>query len=120
MSIKLQMSKDLHHLLMMDMPLRPAMLCDFGIAFEQQHSVLQRVVRAGATVEELDDCIGNGDKINALVAKYEVENDFPFKTPYDALRNELKNQIDILEKKPIITEPERLELNTMYEALKNM
>jgi len=47
MSTKSKMTKDFHDLLMMDLPLRPAMVCDFGIETNGHHSCLQVAVRQG-------------------------------------------------------------------------
>ena len=81
-----QLTTDLFDTLMMDLPLRPAMIVDFGLIENGsgQHSFLQSAVRAGATVEELDDALGNGRLISALVRKY-TDLEMEFKTPYDAL-----------------------------------
>jgi len=72
------------------------------------------------TVEELDTCIGNGDKLNALVKKYEIETECVFKTPYDEIRKEVKKQIDILEAKEVLSESEQKELNTLKEGYKEL
>ena len=80
------MVSDMYDLLVMDMPLRPAMIVDFGIDRNgsHKHSLLQSTVRAGATVEELNDALGKGDKITALVKKY-TKQDIAFETPYDMM-----------------------------------
>jgi len=78
------MVNDMYNILMMDMQLRPAMVVDFGIEKNGsfKHSLLQSAVRAGATVDELDEALGNGEKITALVKKYTKQN-VVFKTSYD-------------------------------------
>ena len=115
-----QLTKDFYDLLMMDLPLRMAMVVDFGIETNNHHSVLQLAVRAGATVEELDAALGNGQKISALVKKYTEIESIDFVTPYDKLRDEVKKQIDILEAKGVLTEGERTELNLLYEGYKEL
>lgn len=115
-----ELTKDLYDLLMLDMPLRMAMVVDFGIETNGHHACLQRAVRQGATIDELDDALGNGDKLNALVKKYEIKTECVFKTPYDKLRNEVKKQIDLLEAKDVLSEEERKELNILYEGYKEL
>jgi hypothetical protein len=79
-----KLTKDLFDALMLDSPLRPAMIIDFGIIENGsgQHSILQSAVRAGATVEELDAVIGDGRAISNLVKKY-TDIDIEFKTYWD-------------------------------------
>ena len=81
-----QMVQDMFDALMMDMPLRMAMVVDFGLIENGsgQHSFLQSAVRAGATVEELDAVIGDGRAISNLVKKY-TNNDIEYKTAYDMM-----------------------------------
>lgn len=75
---------DLFEALMFDHSLRMAMIVDFGLGINGSifHSALQRAVRAGATVEELDEALGVGEKISALVKKY-TDIDLAFETTYD-------------------------------------
>jgi hypothetical protein len=115
-----KLTSDLYDLLMMDLPLRTAMVVDFGIETNGHHTCLQRMVRQGATVDELDDAIGNGDKLNALVKKYDIKTECVFKTPYDELRNEVKKQIDLLEAKDVLSDEEQKELNILYEGYKEL
>jgi hypothetical protein len=81
-----QMVQDLFDALMMFLPLRPALVCVFGIIENGsgQHSFLQSTVRAGATVEELDAVIGDGRAISNLVKKY-TDSDIEYKTAYDMM-----------------------------------
>jgi len=81
-----QMVQDLFDALMMDLPLRPAMIVDFGLIENGsgQHSFLQSAVRAGATAEELDAVIGDGRAISNLVKKY-TDSDIEYKTAYDMM-----------------------------------
>ena len=76
------LATDCYDALMMDMPLRPAMVVDFGIDDNNHHSALQRAVRAGATVQELDNALGDGPALTALVKKH-TDIDMVFKTSYD-------------------------------------
>jgi len=80
------MVQDMFDALMMDMPLRPAMIIDFGVIENGSvhHSALQRAVRAGATAEELDEALGDGPKITVLVQKY-TDCMLFFQTPYDLM-----------------------------------
>ena len=80
-----EMTTRLHDALMLDMGIGAAAAVDFGIGFSgsQNHSALQRAVRAGATAEELDAVLGDGKAISALVKRY-TEIDLAFQTPYDA------------------------------------
>jgi len=75
---------DLYDILMFDTELRMAMIVDFGLVGNgsQEHSALQVAVREGATVDELDEALGNGQKISALIKKY-ADIDIEIKTPYD-------------------------------------
>jgi hypothetical protein len=116
-----QMTENLYDALMMDTGVGIAAATDFGIGYSgsEQHSALQRAVRSGATVEELDEVLGNGEKIAELVKKY-TEIELSFKTPYDELRNEVKRQIVLLGDKEVLTEAERTELNILCEGYKAM
>jgi hypothetical protein len=80
------MVQDMFDALMMDLPLRPAMIVDFGIIQNGsgQHSILQSAVRAGATANELDAVIGDGRAISNLVKKY-TDYDIEYKTAYDMM-----------------------------------
>ncbi len=80
------LSIDMHTCLMLDMSLTPAMYVDFGVDTADHHRALQTVVRKGATVEELDEALGNGEKLNALMKKYEPRwlDRVAFKTAYDS------------------------------------
>lgn len=116
-----QLTKNLYEALMLDTGIGAAALVDFGIEYagSEQHVVLQRAVRAGATAEELDKALGNGEKIAKLVKDYtEIETEF--RTAWDDIREETQKQIDELEKKKVITEDEREELNELYEAMKTL
>ncbi len=81
-----QLTQDLYNALMMDLPLRPAMIVDFGLIENGsgQHSILQSAVRAGATVNELDAVLGDGRAISNLVKKY-TDYDIEYKTAYDMM-----------------------------------
>jgi len=81
-----QMVQDMFDILMMDLPLRPAMIVDFGLIKNGsgQHSFLQSAVRAGATVEELDAVVGDGRAISNLVRKY-TKAEIEYKTAYDLM-----------------------------------
>jgi hypothetical protein len=116
-----KLTTDMYDLLMMDLPLRPAMIVDFGLDNNgsPKHSALQRAVRAGATVEELDAVLGNGKEITTLVEKY-TETAATFVTPYDIIRGEVKRQIDELEAKEVLTDKEREDLNSLYEDYKDL
>lgn len=78
------MTKRFYNALILDLGIGAAAVVDFGIGFSgsKNHSALQRAVRAGATVEELDTVLGNGKEISALVKKYTNIN-LAFETPYD-------------------------------------
>ena len=82
----MSMTQDLHDALMLDLPLRPAMICDFGLITNgtTQHTALQKAVRAGATVADLDRIVGDGVKIAKLVKELTGLDD-DFTTVYDAL-----------------------------------
>ena len=69
--------------LMMDVWPRPAAVVDFGLDSPQHYAALQRAIRAGATVEELDAALGSGKRIAALVAKYVPGEETIFATAYD-------------------------------------
>ena len=116
MSTKLKMTKDLFDLLMMDLPLRPAMVVDFGIETNGHHACLQTLVRRGASIDELDDALGNGDKLNDLVAKYGINTECIFKTPYDKVRNAVAKQINALRTKNSLTNEEEQLLQTLQES----
>lgn len=118
----MSMTQDLHDALMLDLPLRPAMVCDFGLIANGsgQHAALQRAVRAGATEDELVDVCGDGEKIAKLVKKY-TELEIDFTTVYDAMTKSLwaqtKTKIKDIEAKKIISEGERQDLQKLYTLL---
>lgn len=82
----MSMTQDLHDVLMLDLPLRPAMLCDFGLITNgtEQHTALQKAIRAGMTVADLDRIIGNGERITKLVKEL-TGLDVDFTTVYDTM-----------------------------------
>ena len=119
------MIQDLHDALMLDLPLSPAMICDFGLITNgtNQHASLQKAVRAGATVDELNKACGDGETIAKLVKDY-TELEVDFTTIYDAMTTSLwaktKGRITVLERQKIITETERKELDGLYTELNQM
>ena len=106
-----EMVKKTHNALMLDLGIGAAAVVDFGLGYSgsQNHSALQKAVRAGATVEELDEALGNGPKLTALVKKY-TDIDMPFSTPYDSMRETYQEIIDELTAKNSLTEDEQEEL----------
>jgi hypothetical protein len=114
------MVPDLVYAMMMDLSLRPAMIVDFGLNNNGsvKHSALQKAVRAGATEAELNEALGNGKKIEALVKKYTEIEGLDFDTPYDMFLREATKTVEKLEAKDVLSEDERQELNNAYEVLK--
>lgn len=84
----MSMTNDLHDALMFDLPLRPAMICDFGLITNgtDQHTALQKAARAGMTVADLDRVIGNGERITKLVRELTGLN-VDFTTVYDTIHS---------------------------------
>lgn len=116
-----QLTKNLYDALMFDTGPGAAAITDFGLGHSgsEQHTVLQRAVRAGATAEELDKALGNGERIAKLVKDYtEIETEFH--TAWDDIREETLKQIKELEIKRVITDDERLQLDELYEAIKTL
>lgn len=72
--------------LILDMPVTPASQIDFGIDTVYHYAALQRAVRSGCSMEELDKALGSGIRITALVNKYAPEfKNVKFHTSYDDL-----------------------------------
>lgn len=69
--------------LMMDIWPRPAAICDFGIDSDEHYAALQTAIREGATINELEEALGNGAKLTALVKKF--GSDVQFQTAYDIM-----------------------------------
>ncbi len=74
--------------LMLDIWPRPAAVVDFGLDSPQHYAALQRAIKAGATVEELDAALGSGKRIAALVAKYVPGEETIFATSYDGFEGD--------------------------------
>ncbi len=74
--------------LMMDEYPRPAAIVDFGLDTPNHLGALQHAIRSGATVEELDAALGDGEKLTALVERF-PNNPYPvkFKTAYDVIKH---------------------------------
>jgi len=69
--------------MILDMPLTPGAIVDFGIDSQDHHRALQAAAR-NATVEQLDEVLGDGPKITAFVAEYASQfAGMTFKTAYD-------------------------------------
>jgi len=76
--------------MLLDGPLSPAEIVDFAVDSVDHHRALQIAVRAGATVEDIDDACGTGKKISALVARYAPQYaHLDFTTAYDEMRDEM-------------------------------
>jgi len=73
--------------LMLDMPLSPAAMTDFGASTTEHYAALQATVRAGATREDLDAALGSGRELTALVERY-TGRDVAFTTAWDLLVTE--------------------------------
>lgn len=116
-----QLVKDLYEALMLDIGLGNAAIVDFGIghAGSEQHSALQKAVRNGATANELDVSLGNGQKISLLVERH-TKLKVKFRTAWDAIREVTQRRIDELDIQQVITEDERTELFELYEAIKSL
>lgn len=79
-------------LLMLDLPLTPGAIVDFGVDSPQHYQALQAVIHTTVPVslvllgKELDQALGNGSAIAALVQKYApAYKDVSFKTVWDEL-----------------------------------
>ncbi|MAG25917.1 hypothetical protein CMI47_10100 [Candidatus Pacearchaeota archaeon] len=69
--------------MMFDAPISAAEMVDFGIDSVDHHRALQAAAR-NATVEELDEVLGDGPAITAFVAKHAAQYaGMTFKTAYD-------------------------------------
>ena len=77
------LTEDAFDALMLNLPLRSAMIVDFGVNSSAHYVALQNAVRAGATKEELDFALGEGNKLTTLVKKYVPNSDVVFSTSYD-------------------------------------
>ena len=113
-----------HRSLMTNMSLSPAARVDFGCdkvsedRFNYHYFALQATVRKGATREELDNALGNGEKLTALVRKYSPRSTIVFTTTWDHLRESAQKGIDELEAKDSLTEQEQSELEEMRNEIK--
>ena len=76
-------SERLFTALMLDLPLSPAAICDFGIVSPAHHSALQRAVRSGVTLQDLDAAFGDGQSLTNLVRGHVPGPAVVFVTPYD-------------------------------------
>ena len=117
-----QLTMNFYDALMLDTGVGMAAQVDFGLNYAGsiQHSAIQAAVRAGATVGELDDALGDGSKITALVKKYAPSFDVVFKTLYDSMKEDYEKDIKDLESKSVLTEDERLELGQLYKNVKEL
>ena len=96
------LTNDTYDALMLDMPLRSAMVVDFGVDTQEHHRLLQRAVRAGGTIQELDDILGDGKKITAFVKKYVTDTKIIFKTSYDIMAdNEAVEAVEVVDVKEV-------------------
>lgn len=80
-------------LLLLDLPLTPTVSDDFGVETERHYQALQAVVNTSMPVsliqlgQELDQALGNGPALTALVQQYAPTfKDTHFETVWDALR----------------------------------
>lgn len=73
--------------LMLDVPLSPAAMTDFGASTTEHYAALQAAVRAGATRNDLDAALGSGRELTALVKRY-TGRDLVFTTAWDLLVTE--------------------------------
>jgi len=73
--------------LMLDVPLSPAAMTDFGAPTTEHYAALQAAVRAGATRNDLDAALGSGRELTALVKRY-TGRDVAFTTAWDLLVTE--------------------------------
>ena len=79
--------------LILDLPLTPAIIVDFGVATPDHYRALQAVVKTPEKVDladlgkELDSALGKGAALGALVKKYASEyGEVTFHTDWDELR----------------------------------
>lgn len=66
-------------------------ICDFGLHTQQHYEAIYYPIREGEiTPEQLDDALGNGPKLTALVARCgsNPHKDIVFETDYDFLTEE--------------------------------
>jgi hypothetical protein len=98
-------TKGLVNLIVLDLPLAPAHIVDFGVDTPDHYRALRAVLfndgplteeasenevlrELNKRIVELDQAFGNGPKLTALVKKYAPEySDLIFKTSWDEIRS---------------------------------
>ena len=86
--------------LMLDVPLSPAAMTDFGASTTEHYAALQATVRAGATRNDLDAALGSGHELTALVKRY-TGRDVAFTTAWDLLVTEAAATAAVEEGRPV-------------------
>ena len=79
-----QVTKDAYDSIMLDVWPHAAAIVDFGLDSDVHFAALQAAIRKGATAAELDDALGDGGLITALVRRY-VPDAPHFRTSYDLI-----------------------------------
>jgi len=86
------LTKALHDALVADVwPDSPAVIVDFGLESQEHYEALYYPVRAGEiSLEALDQALGSGPKLTALVRsmKSNPHKEIVFRTDYDGLLEE--------------------------------
>ena len=77
-------ARDAFESLMLDMPLSPAAVVDFGVDTVEHYAALQKAVRYGATVEQLSAALGDGPALTKLVQDH-LPVEIQFHTSYDEM-----------------------------------
>ena len=80
-----ELAQHLYDSLALDTWPRPAAVIDWGIDTPSHLGALQHAIKSGATAADLDDACGSGERINALIAKFNFGRypDITFATVYD-------------------------------------
>jgi len=85
----LMLTEHTYESLLLDMWPRPAAIVDFGIDSTDHLGALQHAVKHdGVTVEQLNDALGSGKKLNALIKADNPYGHVKFATSYDFMNDE--------------------------------
>lgn len=86
------MTRTLIRKLLLDAPLSPAELTDFGVDSPNHYRALRQTLEAGmeatdmgTIAQELDKALGNGPALTALVQRYVPQAGVTFSTVWDTL-----------------------------------
>lgn len=90
------LAEEVYRCLVLDVWPGPAAVVDFGLATDEHYGALQdAVLNHGVMPEQLDDAMGDGAALTALIRPGSPYHGIRFSTPWDHIMKSLKGEVEV-------------------------